>query len=138
MGLDFCTKPRKFLVVVGRLRGSLFFATGSRGGVADMLDNVEDSNVSIAKVCKRALPDNGELEGVEGLSPSTDEATDIDDLLFGDPIMPPSWEEDLHREVMLQYPHLYTPHTFEGETSELHSIESPSRWESESDDGLLT
>lgn len=109
MGLDFCTKPRKFLVVVGRLKGSLFFATGSRGGVAEILDKVDESKVSIAKVCKRALPDSGELEGVEGLSPSTDEATDTDDLLFGEPIMPPSCDEDLHREVMLRYPRLLAP-----------------------------
>jgi hypothetical protein len=59
-------------VVVGRLSGSLFLATGSRGGVADMLDKVDASSVSIAKLCKRLLPDDAIL-GDDGLSASTEE-----------------------------------------------------------------
>jgi hypothetical protein len=58
-------------VVVGKLNGSLFLATGSLGGVADTLAIVEESSVSIAKVCKRERADRG-VPGVE--SPAADEA----------------------------------------------------------------
>lgn len=46
MGPDFCTKPRKFFVVVGRESGTLFSATGSLGGAAEA-----DSTDSMAKDC---------------------------------------------------------------------------------------
>lgn len=46
IGPDFCTKPRKFLVVVGSESGTLFSATGSLGGAAEA-----DSTDSIANDC---------------------------------------------------------------------------------------
>ena len=52
MGPDFCTNPRKFLVVVGSERGSLFWATGSLGGADEAASTDSRANdCSAIDVC---------------------------------------------------------------------------------------
>ena len=67
MGPDFWTKPRKFLVVVGNERGSLFWATGSLGGADDAVSTDSMANdCSAIEVCWNRPPVLLELDISEG------------------------------------------------------------------------
>lgn len=72
-------------------------ATGRRGGVEEMLESVEDNNVSIAKLCNRARPDSGALLGEEVPSTEDMEENDLRGVLGA----PSSCEADLQRDVIL-------------------------------------